>query len=76
MPFKMRKIIFYPEKRELKKCVPVLPKIFTPVIGSILIFYLALLLLSLQSLLLVLLLLLFSLLFDNFLFMIVNIVLP
>ena len=29
MPFKMHKIIFFPEKKLLKKrCVPILPKIF------------------------------------------------
>ena len=35
MPFKMHKIIFYPEKII---CVPTLPKIFRPVTRDILIF--------------------------------------
>ena len=39
MPFKMHKIIFFPEKKIMKKkCVPTLPKIFRPINGNTLIF--------------------------------------
>ena len=35
LPFKTHKIIFFPEKKILKKiCVPTLPKIFRPVIRN------------------------------------------
>ena len=41
MPFKMHKIIFFPEKN--KKSVPIQPKFFRPVPRNTLIFYLVLL---------------------------------
>ena len=41
MPFRMHKIIFFPEKKELKKyvCVPTLHKIFRPVNRNTLFFF-------------------------------------
>ena len=41
MPFKMHKIMFFPEKKLKKICVPIatLPKIFRPVTRNTLIFF-------------------------------------
>ena len=43
MPFKIHKIIFFPEKKNIKKmCVPTQPKISDPLSETHLFFYLAL----------------------------------